>query len=504
MQRFRRPTLTALALIGTVTLGACAEQAPTAVELAGAPSFRRSSSPTGDYLILGAADALPDDLEASVAAAGGLLIRSYPELGLAVARATEAGFADRAARIGGVESVTEDRIVQLIDPNMRVVAADAVEQLATALDGGIVENDPFYPAQWAHLAVQTPSAWGAGYTGRGVRVAIIDGGLSDVHPDLQANVDVAASRSFVPPFPFNEDVGTFWHATHVAGIVAAVDNDIGVIGIAPHATLIGVKVLHAGTGSFNALIAGIFYAATPRPDGAGADVINMSLGLLIDDARDKAIRDQVRELSKAVDRATRYAHRQGVVVIAAAGNDTTNLDTLRTTLALPGQSQHVITIGATAPLGWATGADNFDRLASYSNTGRSLVDFSAPGGDDVLPGEASCIVPPFIGPCWLFDMYLSTNRGGYAWAKGTSAAGPVAAGIAALIIQKAGGRITPGEVEARMREGALDKGAPGTDAVYGQGWLNAFGSVRDAPITADELRADRQIESVRPGTARQK
>src|SRR5688572_20877000 len=117
LKRFRRPTLTSLALIGTVTLGACAEQAPTAVALAGAPSFRRSSSATGDYMILGAADALPDDLEASVAAAGGLLIRSYPELGLAVARATEAGFADRAARISGVESVTEDRVVQLIDPN---------------------------------------------------------------------------------------------------------------------------------------------------------------------------------------------------------------------------------------------------------------------------------------------------------------------------------------------------------------------------------------------------
>ncbi len=503
MQRIRRPTLTVLVLIGAATLGACAEQAPTAAEF-GAPSFRRSSSPTGEYLILGAADALPADLEASVAAAGGTVIRSYPELGVAVARATEAGFADRASRIGGVESVTEDRLVQLVDPDRHVVAFDAADAMASALPAANPDDDTFFPLQWPVRAVDAPAAWAAGYTGSGVRVAILDGGIFDLHPDLQQNVDGAASRSFVPGFAFNEDVGTFWHGTHVAGIVAAVDNQTGVIGIAPNATLIGVKVLHNEVGTFGALIAGIFYAATPLgPNGAGADVINMSLGVLVENARDQAIWTEVRELIKGVDRATRYAHRQGVVVIGAAGNDTTNLDEERSSMVIPSQAQHVITVTATAPLGWALGNDDFDRLASYSNTGRSLVDFAAPGGDDVYPGDEICTIVIQL-PCWVFDTYLSTSRGGYAFAIGTSAAAPVAAGIAALVIEKAGGNITPNEVEALMRQGALDRGAPGTDPVYGHGWLNALGAVLATPEAAADKKGRSPAEPARPGSVRRK
>lgn len=90
----------------------------------------------------------------------------------------------------------------------------------------------------------------AGYTGAGVRVAILDGGLFDAHPGLAAGVDGGASRSFAPG-ACNTDVGTFRHGTHVAGIVGARDDERGVIGIAPGATLIGVKVLHAGDGGSN-------------------------------------------------------------------------------------------------------------------------------------------------------------------------------------------------------------------------------------------------------------
>jgi len=250
-----------------------------------------------------------------------------------------------------------------------------------------------------------------------------------------------------------------------------------VIGIAPNATLIGVKALHNGTGSFTAIINSIMYSAMPLAEGgAGAHVINMSLGALI--LETKADKKEIKELAKAVDRATRYAWQQGVTVIAASGNDAINLDAQKDLLLVPGQSQHVIGISATAPLGWAKGATNFSRLASYSNFGKSVVDLSAPGGDYAYPLNDVCTVSGITNLCYAFDMYLSTTRTGWGWAAGTSMASPVTAGIAALVIEKAGGNITPAEVAAELRRGATDLGKPGNDEVYGHGWVNAFGSIR--------------------------
>jgi subtilisin family serine protease len=477
MYRFPRLPLSAVALLGVVALSACSDS-PTALAPSTAPSLKRASVPTGEFLILGAAGVLPANIADRVTAAGGSIIRSYPELGLAVALGNDGGFAGRAAAIAGVESVTEDRMFDFVDPSMRVVDFVGEEIPVSDQVASLADNEPFYALQWAPAAINAPEAWNAGYTGRGVRVAILDGGLYNAHPDLAANVDGAASRSFVPGFAYNTDVGTFWHGTHVAGIVAAGDNSTGVIGIAPNATLIGVKVLHNGTGTFGWLIDGVLYAARSRADGgAGAQVINMSLGALILDGKAKEDKADIRELTKALDRAMSFAWKNGVTVVAAAGNEATNLDAEKTAISIPAQSQHVISVAATGPIGWALGNRDFARLASYSNWGKSVVDLAAPGGDSALPGSALCTVL-ITNQCWVFDMYLSTSRAGYSWAAGTSMASPVTAAVAALIIEKAGGNISPALVEAELRRGALDLGKPGNDAVYGHGWVNAFGSVR--------------------------
>jgi subtilisin family serine protease len=129
--------------------------------------------------------------------------------------------------------------------------------------------------------------------------------------------------SFVPGFAWNQDVGTFWHGTHVAGIVAAKDNGIGTIGIAPGATLIGVKVLHGGGGTFGAVIGGIMYAATPiSQGGAGASIINMSLGATFM----RTANDGSPSLINALNRAISYAKRNDVTTIVAAGNDGLDFD----------------------------------------------------------------------------------------------------------------------------------------------------------------------------------
>lgn len=481
--------IASLFLAGAVVLAGCADDASSPIAPdALAPSLsKQNGSQTGRFVIIGANGALPADLAARVTAAGGRLAKVFPEIGVAVASATNPAFESAAAGIAGIESVNEDVVLQWTDPNIRVVdfTGDVTGAAFTPDVASIGDDERFFPIQWAHTAVQTPQAWNAGHTGEGVRVAILDGGLYADHLDLSANVDRAASASFVPGTTFNQDLGTFWHGTHVAGIVAAGNNGIGAIGIAPNATLIGVKVLHGGSGAFEWVINGIMHAGRPLAEGgAGADIINMSLGATLNE-RSKETRAAARELRKAVDRATSYAYQQGVVVIASAGNGATNFDEARELLKIPAQNQHVISVAATGPLAWAYGETNFSRPSSYTDHGKSLVDLAAPGGDFAYPGNESCMVAGVLSFCWVFDMYLSTSRGallnlngGYSWAAGTSMAAPVTSGIAALIIGANGGRMHPAQVEAILRQGATDLGKPGNDEWYGHGWVNAYNSVR--------------------------
>jgi subtilisin family serine protease len=238
---------------------------------------------------------------------------------VAVVRSSAPDFAPRLKQSSAIQDVQADRLIAWQHPR--------VGGTVTAQFTNPPNNDRYFNnIQWAPQAVDAPAAWAEGCTGLGARVAILDGGIWDVHPDLAPNMDVARSMSFVPGQAFNTDVGTFWHGTHVAGIVAAIDNtgntNSGVIGIAPKATLIGVKVLHNGSGSFGAVIQGILYASTPiAQGGAGADIINMSLGAVFP-KNDPDSRGLVAAMNKAVN----FADRFGVLVVSAAGNDGLDLD----------------------------------------------------------------------------------------------------------------------------------------------------------------------------------
>src|SRR6185436_9823072 len=98
-----------------------------------------------------------------------------------------------------------------------------------------------------------------------------------------------------------------------------------------------------------------------------------------------------------------------VTVIASAGNSGFDLDHTANLITVPAQSTNVITVAATGPLGWALNpTTNLYRPASYTNFGRSAVDFAGPGGDFALPGNANCSVIGIVRPCWVFDMVLST------------------------------------------------------------------------------------------------
>jgi subtilisin family serine protease len=496
--RLTRP-LVGATLLGLLTVACQPDSSPT-----GPHASRLSVATTGGprQFVLGAKSGkLPDNLDAIVTNAGGTVASKAPQIGLAVVRTTDSSFRDRITAAGFAD-VAEDVVVQW-QPNDRVADIEFTANGPTALlVGG--SDETFFGLQWAPGAIHVPEAWAAGYEGRGARVAIVDGGIRSTHIDLAPNLDVAHSASFAldamgNTIPFNHDQGTFWHGTHVAGIVAAADNGIGTIGIAPQATIIGVKVLDNGTGSFGAVAEGIVYAATPvNQGGAGADIINLSLGADLDphgngnSAIGNISAKDAAQLKDFIGRATTYAYQQGVVVLAAAGNGDANgngidFDHTNNLIAVPGQSPHVLAISALGPVGWALGATNFDRLASYSNFGQSLVAFGAPGGDFVLPGNDVCSMPTLIGPiaepCWVFDLVFSTTRGSgtsntsYGWVAGTSMATPAAAGVAALIVGKFG-RIGPAQMEARLRSSADDLGKPGKDDAYGKGRVNAFRAIQ--------------------------
>ena len=425
--------------------------------------------------------------------AGGTVNFQHAGTGLVIASSENAAFAALVMASGVFSSATPDRVVQWTPDVHPQEFAEA------AITPG---NETFWNLQWAPGAIRAPEAWNAGCTGKGVRVAILDGGIHNTHVDLDGNLDTAHSTSFVPGYPFNYDetcqacpdppgppcpcvpvADTFWHGTHVAGIVAAADNNIGTIGIAPEATLIGVKVLHRGSGSFGQVISGILYAATPLDqDGGGADIINMSLGAVFS----KSDPDN-RGLVAAMNKAVNYADRHGVLVVSAAGNEGLDLDHTFNYVATPAQSGSGIAISATGPVGfavgWPDGATNFSRIASYTNYGNSAINVAAPGGDFALPGNALCTIPRIPSgsvtvPCWVFDMVMSTTRGSggsissYGWAAGTSMAAPTAAGVAALI-KGANPGISLGELKNRLAQSADDLGKNGHDPFYGRGFVNA-------------------------------
>lgn len=423
------------------------------------------SAQAASFVVLAQGQGLESSLPAKITAAGGTVTASLPQIGVLIVEGND-GFAARAAKINGIRSVTEDFEVQFLDQAEMEGVGQAVANPPNSGD-----NDRFFDLQWGHDAVQAPEAWSLGARGAGVRVAVLDSGIDAEHPDLAPNLNSALSVSFVPGEDWNIRPGVYFnHGTHVAGTIAAADNGIGIIGVAPEAELVAVKVLseYTGSGSFGGIIQGIVYAAD-----IGADVINMSLGADIPhNARGAA------ELFVATARATQYATQRGSLIVAAAGNDARDLDHDQSLKAFPAELPHVLSVAATAPVGWATGTSpSLDFPASYSNYGQSGIDFSGPGGDAAYPGNENCLVAGLVRPCWVLDLVFSTVSGAWSWTAGTSMAAPHVSGVAALVIGANGGDMDPAAVERALRAGADDLGKPGNDDFHGAGRVNAVRSL---------------------------
>lgn len=468
---------------GALVLAACSDSLPTRPD-APTLSLSRGGKITGPkkYIIVADSGALPQGLESAVASAGGTVSGAAGEIGLAFASASAADFVSRVERTKGVIAVIPDVRVKMLPPARveGMVSEEAAPDAAATL-----LTETFQAAQWNLDAVHAPDAWSGGNTGTGARVFIVDSGIDCTHPDLAPNVNVGLSVSFVPGETGCVTPGFYFnHGTHVAGIVGAALNGYGVAGVAPGAELVAVKVIPemSESGSFGAVIQGIIYAADHD-----ADIINMSLGTpplprrgFVDDDGNVVTARDVQELVHAVSRATSYAHRKGSTIIVAAGNDGANRDH-DASVVIPADMPNVLSIAATGPEGWVLNpGSDLDIPASYTDFGKSRIDFAAPGGNDVFLVQnpnVGCNAFGQLVPCGVLDFVFSTIAGGWAWTEGTSMAAPHASAVAALIVGKYG-HLKPPEMEERLRDAAVDLGAAGRDAYFGRGFLDAARAVQ--------------------------
>jgi subtilisin family serine protease len=417
----------------------------------------------GDYVILARSSAHNlSDIQAAVTAAGGAVTNTLPEVGVVLAQSTAPGFAAAVARNSNVQGVAADRNLPWTQPRGLVEAANP---------GALgVNSEPFSPYQWNLRQIGADKAAAAGILGNEAvraRVAVIDSGILCDQPDLAPNLNTALSTSFVPgegvcaviPNHFN-------HGSHVAGIIAAAINNFGVQGVAPAAEIVAVKVLgeESASGSFAGILQGVLYAAGPS---VRADVINMSLGLTFD--RVNAGGDGLGLLVAALNRAIDYATAQGSLVVSAAGNEGVDLNSRL--WSIPAQSGNGMAVSATGPVA----LQNFDRLASYSNYGQSVIDVAAPGGDDTLYPASNYFLDMIVSPGG-FRFVNGVKQFIYYFADGTSMAAPHVSGVAALVVGHYG-HMLPSHLRAILEKTAVDILKPGGDAGSGRGRIDAWNAV---------------------------
>jgi len=348
-------------------------------------------------------------------------------------------------------------------------------------------DEPLYGLQWDKQVTNVPEAHEV-TRGAGARVAVIDSGVAAGHPDLQHAVNVDLSRNFT-----GDDYGAGgpyggYHGTHVAGIIAADDqNDVGVVGTAPGAEIIDCRVFSQTDGaSFANILAAVVYSAS-----IGCDVANLSLGAY--PVSRKAIGSFY---GTVLNRVFAYARRNGTLLIVAAGNDAADLQhdgrvcadfdgdgeiECAPAISLPNEAANVMSISATGPVGFNWGDDGVEAPATtpanYTNYGTNAISLSAPGGN----------YDPAFPSGWYYDLVLNavavpeyddegTYRGAsydYSWVAGTSMAAPQVAGAAALVASQ------NLDYSANKVRSALLGGANKMDAneYHGRGFLDAAGAL---------------------------
>ena len=339
-------------------------------------------------------------------------VKSYAPYGLAVLKLKQGGALQAMEKYSRISSLAAN-----ISPNFICRASDTAQYTPT---------DPHFSNQYFHEAIDDEDAWSLTRGSAGVVVAVIDTGIDISHPEFKGKISAYSYNSSQKKTGIayvNDDYG---HGTHVAGIVAALQNNgKGGCGTAPGITLMAIKANAYNTDSFStsSLVEAIRYAADH-----GADIINMSLG-----------RAYTVGASSPEHQAIQYAVKKGVLVVCAAGNrSATHAD-------WPSAYDECVTVSA------MRAGNIFD--TTYSNRGPE-VDIAAPGS----------------------QIYSTYPDNTYTYMTGTSMATPMVCGVAALVKSKNPG-LSVNELKQKLYQTAVDRGEPGRDDEYGFGAVNAYNAL---------------------------
>jgi subtilisin family serine protease len=497
----------------------------------------------------------------AIAAAGGTVEDVQSQIGLALVQA-DAGFAEQVTKDASVTGAMIDESVGATEQGRATVRAT---QRLTAVDeaqqGGGAPNakgkgndkgkgkgsskaaDPLEALQWDMQQIgATRDAAQQRATGKGVTVGVIDTGVDASHPDIAPNFSWSLSRNFTHDRPeidgpcdtntCIDPIGTDdgGHGTHVAGIIGAARNGIGIAGVAPDATIVEIRAgQDSGYFFFYETVAALLYAGDAK-----IDVVNMSFytdpwlyncaskaDYVSGAVTDAQIAEQAM-IRTGVLAAVKYAHDRGVTMVAAAGNEHTDLSlptrsdatspdypdgaaTPRVVrhdcLNLPTEAPGVISVGAVGPSG---------TKSDYSNYGLGEVDVAAPGGwfrdgvgtptyrtnsNEVLSSypfalavEEGLVLPdgtpvddtplnPNDPPLTFSNCPGAASCGVWTYLQGTSMASPHVAGLAALVIQTFGKHhgqdysLDPDRVATIIKQSAADHACPagGTEIYTDEG-----------------------------------
>ena len=471
---------------------------------------------------------IPDDADAKVKAAGGVIIERLPQVGAVAAVSANPAFDATMEATQGVRAVSPNVRMPLIPEDIRLTLdfvlppPDDVEETHPTEPTGRDPQpmpDNLGNQQWDKMRMNATltGSYAVQRGRRDVVVAVIDTGaevLPQAHADIAPNLDYARSRSFVGPVGGVEGDPNpvAWDDRHGHGswclsAVGAPINGAGISGVAPNVTLVALKALSdAGLGSFLDVSEAIIYAGENH-----FDVISMSLGGYINHSEFNA-------LWVLITRAIEFARARGVLPVAALANDNLDLSDgaiMRDEVEVPGEVPGVVGVSATG---------YYDQKAYYSNYGVGKTDVSAPGGD----ARTQFPPPTYRGLGRVLGAWATENTGGvvlreencvgleegqacstYGWVQGTSMATPNTAGVAALIISQYGDftpdngqkiHMAPTEVESILQITANNRPCPdprtveyplfqtaacqgnaGYNGFYGKGIVDALKAVTEYP-----------------------
>ena len=501
-----------------LSMGVAAVNAPSArAEEPGLVSATRADNDEMNYAI-NLAGTNPEDLQRALAlvpGAGGAALASYPEIGTFFAQSATPSFAPdlaaalRAAGIS-IHSIGPTRVAPVLYYERVELPTDKKDEAPAPQSGAAGglnsmrdETASAAPAEaneeifnWGAVAMHAREAEAVNVKRAPVTVAVVDSGVEDTHPDLEGRVDtsrsVKCSVNGVATQDFYGWRDEFYHGTHVAGIIAANHNDIGIDGIAPESTIVAIQATNDNRLIYPEYVTCAFMWAASH----GVDIVNNSYSMDPWVYWSPTDPEQAAGL-EAATRSIKYAQDKGLAVIAAAGNEGVDIDNpwidngsptdvptptknraVEGSIRVPSMLDGVAQVSAVGQAYNVKPGLSLGR-AEFSNYGHTI-DFAAPG--DQIYSTATTLF----------------YRSGYAVADGTSMATPHVSGVAALI-KSVHPELTGAQViklmerQALANYGRLNEPIDGRE-YRGYGFLDALDAVTDDLGRFDEAMAGEWVK----------